>query len=38
MDQQTGLQKISKSVRLIRLDRNYGFAGGYNRAIEQVSC
>lgn len=24
------------TVRIIRLDRNYGFAGGYNRAIKQV--
>ncbi|MBQ5751645.1 MAG: glycosyltransferase family 2 protein [Bacteroidaceae bacterium] len=25
-------------VRLIRLDRNYGFADGYNRALEQVDA
>ncbi|MBO5864873.1 MAG: glycosyltransferase family 2 protein [Bacteroidaceae bacterium] len=25
-------------VRLIRLDRNYGFAGGYNRALEQLDA
>ena len=28
-------------VRVIRLDRNYGFAGGYNRAlreVESMSC
>lgn len=24
------------SVRLLRLERNYGFAGGYNRALEQL--
>jgi len=24
------------AIRLIRLDRNYGFAGGYNRALEQL--
>ena len=23
-------------VRVVRLDRNYGFAGGYNRALEQI--
>ena len=26
------------SVRVIQLDRNYGFAEGYNRALEQVSA
>ena len=26
------------SVRLIRLDRNYGFADGYNKALEQVDA
>jgi hypothetical protein len=26
------------SVRLIRLDRNYGFAGGYNRAVPQINA
>lgn len=26
------------SVRVIRLDRNYGFAGGYNRALEYVEA
>ena len=25
-------------VRLIKLDKNYGFAGGYNRALEQVEA
>lgn len=25
------------SVRVIRLDRNYGFAEGYNRAIDEVN-
>ena len=24
------------TVRIVRLDRNYGFAGGYNRALRQV--
>jgi GT2 family glycosyltransferase len=27
-----------KEVKLIRFDRNYGFAGGYNRAIEQLDA
>lgn len=26
------------TVRLVELDRNYGFAGGYNRALEQVDA
>ncbi len=26
------------SVRVLRLDRNYGFAGGYNRALEQIEA
>ena len=26
------------SVRLIRLDRNYGFAEGYNRALSQIEA
>lgn len=26
------------SVRVVRLDRNYGFAGGYNRALSQVEA
>lgn len=30
------LQKEFPAVRLIKLDRNYGFADGYNRALEQV--
>lgn len=25
------------TVRVIRLDKNYGFAGGYNKALEQIS-
>ena len=28
----------SQPVRMIALDQNYGFAGGYNRAIEQVDA
>jgi GT2 family glycosyltransferase len=27
-----------REVRLIRLDKNYGFAGGYNRAIDQLGA
>jgi len=27
-----------RGVKLIRLDRNYGFAGGYNRAIDQIDA
>ena len=26
------------TVRVLRMDRNYGFAGGYNRALEQVEA
>ena len=26
------------TVRIVRLDRNYGFAGGYNRALRQVEA
>ena len=40
MDQQTdllnGLAENFNEVKLIRLDKNYGFAGGYNRAIESA--
>jgi GT2 family glycosyltransferase len=32
------LQKEFSSVRVIRMDQNYGFAGGYNRALEQVEA
>lgn len=31
------VESLAPSVRLIRLDRNYGFAEGYNRAIEQLA-
>ena len=31
------LERSYPSVRLIRLDKNYGFAEGYNRALEQVN-
>jgi GT2 family glycosyltransferase len=30
------LQKYFPGITLIRLDRNYGFAGGYNEALKQV--
>lgn len=30
------LEKNYPAVRIIRLDKNYGFAGGYNRALRQV--
>lgn len=30
------LQENHPSVRIIQLDKNYGFAGGYNKALEQV--
>ena len=26
------------TVRVVRLDRNYGFAGGYNRALAQIEA
>lgn len=29
---------FSSSVKIIRLDQNYGFAGGYNRALAQVDA
>ncbi len=32
------VEKEFPSVRLIRLDRNYGFAEGYNRALAQVEA
>ncbi|MEG2612269.1 MAG: glycosyltransferase, partial [Alistipes sp.] len=32
------LEREFPTVRLIRLDCNYGFAGGYNKALEQVSA
>ncbi|HIY68271.1 MAG TPA: glycosyltransferase family 2 protein [Candidatus Alistipes intestinigallinarum] len=32
------LQAEFPSVRVILLDRNYGFAGGYNRALKQVEA
>ena len=32
------MQEHYPALRLIRLDRNYGFAGGYNRAMEQIDA
>jgi len=32
------LAKVFPQVRLIRLDQNYGFCGGYNRALQQVDA
>lgn len=32
------LRESFPTVRLIQLDRNYGFAGGYNKALEQVDA
>ena len=35
-DNSIAILKQYPSVRLIQLDKNYGFAEGYNRAIEQI--
>ena len=32
------LQEHYPQLRVIKLDKNYGFAGGYNRALEQVEA
>jgi GT2 family glycosyltransferase len=32
------LEKSYPSIRLIRLDKNYGFAEGYNKALTQLKC
>ena len=32
------LRESFPTVRLLQLDRNYGFAGGYNKALEQVNA
>ena len=32
------LEREFPSVEIIRLDRNYGFAGGYNRAVERIEA
>ncbi|MCF8225462.1 MAG: glycosyltransferase family 2 protein [Bacteroidales bacterium] len=31
------LKEHYKKIKIIRLEKNYGFAGGYNRALEQVN-
>ncbi|MBQ2441538.1 MAG: glycosyltransferase, partial [Paludibacteraceae bacterium] len=35
-DNSIAILKQYPSVRLIQLDKNYGFAEGYNRAIQQI--
>ncbi len=37
-DSLTVMKELFPDVRLIRLDANYGFAGGYNRALEEVEA
>jgi GT2 family glycosyltransferase len=32
------LEAAHPGIRIIRLDKNYGFAGGYNRALKQVDA
>ena len=32
------LERDFPTVGIVRLDRNYGFAGGYNRAVEQIEA
>ncbi|TAJ12182.1 glycosyltransferase family 2 protein [Marinilabiliaceae bacterium JC017] len=32
------IQQSFPSVKIIRLDKNYGFAGGYNKALKQVEA
>jgi GT2 family glycosyltransferase len=32
------VEKNFPSVKLIRLNKNYGFAGGYNMALQQIDC
>jgi GT2 family glycosyltransferase len=34
----TMLQKEFNGIRIIRLDKNHGFAGGYNRALQEVKA
>ena len=38
MDHRNGLKKIIMMLSLIRLDKNYGFAGGYNVALDQIDA
>ncbi len=37
-DQHEWVASNFKEVRIIRLDKNYGFAGGYNRALKQIDA
>lgn len=32
------LEKVHPTVRLIRLDKNYGFAGGYRKALREIDA
>ncbi len=32
------LQKNYPAIKIVRLDKNYGFAGGYNKSLEQVDA
>ena len=32
------LEREFPSVGVVRLERNYGFAGGYNRALERIEA
>lgn len=32
------LESLGSKIEIIRLDRNYGFTGGYNRALKQVQA
>ena len=38
MDHRSGSLQNFKEIRLIKLDRNFGFAGGYNNAISQLEA
>jgi GT2 family glycosyltransferase len=35
-DSMAFMEKVFPTIRTIRLDENYGFSGGYNRALEQI--
>lgn len=35
-DSVTWLRKVYPEVRIVSLDKNYGFAGGYNRGLSQI--
>ena len=38
MDQLNGLAENFSEVKLIRFDKNHGFAGGYNMALDQIDA